>query len=825
MKKKLSLILTILIIINTLLGISSLAIEKEQTVEENNKEKQEIIADYNKLYGIEPQTESQIKLNQNERITQQLKYIAVFITFKDSTTANHLDDKQCIENAEKIFNSETLFDMQVGDKTIKVPSLKKYYQMQSYGSLSITTEIFPRKDNGEIVTYVDNHPMEYYLKYSTENPIGYKDTNEGYRRETELINNAVSAISSQISAAGITEEQIDTGGDEQVDAISFFIEGHDILNSKISWGDILWSHKTDNQNITNKILGKRVVAYNLLYAYDYTQTAGLFSLKNGTYGTILHEYGHTLGYSDLYRFGMSGKGEPVGYYDLMGTTLGSNPQDLLTYFISEYNRETNWHNPLPVINTTTQNITLSKPNYTNKSEQRAIKIQPNLGNNEYFVVEYHEKKTALGGNSADQSGLLVYRVNENNKYAGNKDGGDHGEGDHIFIFRPNEVKLGEGKGNLNQATLTSTRRTLGKELGKSNTGFDNQTIYYADGSNSGIVLEVVSQTNSSVTLNVKLPSVPGNGTQANPYQISTADMYLYMLAQDTKNKHYKIMNDIDFKGIKYPEINFKGTLEGNNKTLKNITAIGTGVFGDLENAKVQNLNVENINITPGAGSYLGGFVNNAYNTNLKNVHVKSGSVKNKDGIGETNSTGGFAGNVYNSVIIDNCSSSVSVTAPKNVGGFIGLNQNAIIKNCYTKSQVSGNTKVGAFIALQSIADNTYNIPINSSYYYTKDQTLNPVGGYNTFSHNLNTLPINELGKGIKGILIEDPNLEQIKKGDINGDGKIDTKDARLALLAYVGKTTLTEKQKNAADVDGNGKVDTKDARQILLYYVGKITHF
>ena len=36
---------------------------------------------------------------------------------------------------------------------------------------------------------------------------------------------------------------------------------------------------------------------------------------------------------------------------------------------------------------------------------------------------------------------------------------------------------------------------------------------------------------------------------------------------------------------------------------------------------------------------------------------------------------------------------------------------------------------------------------------------------------------------------------------------------------------LKQKQKNAADVDGNGKVDTKDARQILLYYVGKITHF
>lgn len=64
-----------------------------------------------------------------------------------------------------------------------------------------------------------------------------------------------------------------------------------------------------------------------------------------------------------------------------------------------------------------------------------------------------------------------------------------------------------------------------------------------------------------------------------------------------------------------------------------------------------------------------------------------------------------------------------------------------------------------------------------------------------------------------------------KLGDINKDGKVDTKDARLALLAYVGKEKLTTEQTALADVNKDTKVDTKDARQILLYYVGKIKNF
>ena len=57
-------------------------------------------------------------------------------------------------------------------------------------------------------------------------------------------------------------------------------------------------------------------------------------------------------------------------------------------------------------------------------------------------------------------------------------------------------------------------------------------------------------------------------------------------------------------------------------------------------------------------------------------------------------------------------------------------------------------------------------------------------------------------------------------GDVDNSGKVDTKDARLALRAAIGLDTLTAEQTAAADVDGSGKVATDDARTILRVAVG-----
>ena len=58
-------------------------------------------------------------------------------------------------------------------------------------------------------------------------------------------------------------------------------------------------------------------------------------------------------------------------------------------------------------------------------------------------------------------------------------------------------------------------------------------------------------------------------------------------------------------------------------------------------------------------------------------------------------------------------------------------------------------------------------------------------------------------------------------GDLNGDSKIDAKDALEVLKASVGKVTLDDTKKSFADVNKDTKIDAKDALEILKYAVGK----
>ena len=57
-------------------------------------------------------------------------------------------------------------------------------------------------------------------------------------------------------------------------------------------------------------------------------------------------------------------------------------------------------------------------------------------------------------------------------------------------------------------------------------------------------------------------------------------------------------------------------------------------------------------------------------------------------------------------------------------------------------------------------------------------------------------------------------------GDVDGNGKTEATDARLALRAAVGLDELSEDEKIAADVDHNKTVDATDARLILRAAVG-----
>ena len=57
-------------------------------------------------------------------------------------------------------------------------------------------------------------------------------------------------------------------------------------------------------------------------------------------------------------------------------------------------------------------------------------------------------------------------------------------------------------------------------------------------------------------------------------------------------------------------------------------------------------------------------------------------------------------------------------------------------------------------------------------------------------------------------------------GDVDGNGKIDATDARLALRAAVGLESLSDAQKKIADADNDGQITASDARMILRAAVG-----
>ncbi len=810
--------------------------------------------------------------------------IGILVKFADSEniapkradgTPLHIDDTDSLANAELLLNSDNPITMQTSLGAISVPSIKKYYETQSYGKLSITTKFF---------IYQDQHPMSYYSSSSDSQQLA---------RENELVNNAINSISEQVIASGITSSTLDSNNDGKIDMLTLFIE-----NSNAPASGIFHSHVYNNSgNITAKIANKPIAAHSIIYHSGSIDKYGTFSLDTGGYGTIAHELGHILGFIDLYR--SDHQGEPVGIYDLMGKNSSSNPQNILAYLVSEYSPNTNWHNPLPVISQTTKNITVSRPQFTNPSEQRAIKIQRNANDQEYFIVEYYEPHDARDGYAAKERGIIIYRINNQTNAT-----------DRVFVFRPNEPSLNAARGDLLQAPLNLNRPSLGKGLGTSKE-FDNQTIYYSDGTNSGITITVTKMDDNSVTFDIVFPEITGAGTQQSPYQISDTTTFLYLMSGDTKGKYYTITKDLDFSKIEHPRINFYGHLDGQNHTLSNIISTGAGIFdylGDYDSpSSIKNLKITNLTVKPNSiGGSLGGLASAISSSTISNVHLLSGEVNNIKGLNTLSATGGFAGNVDSTTTIDSCTSAISVKANTNVGGFIGLNQNAKISNSSTTGKVTGNTNIGSFIGIQYLTDDAYNMPQNVTYDSKVNGTIPVVG--TTYDANANkfiTTPSNMLQgitdinsdqttepekptptpkpeptlteaevlrklnltkkqnylfgfaintsisvirqslNNIKGLeIINIQSNEQIitthtklslrignttyayivvLKGDVNGDGKIQATDYVKIRNHIMGKTNLTDASLQAADINQDSKVQATDYVKVRNHIMGKST--
>lgn len=244
---------------------------------------------------------------------------------------------------------------------------------------------------------------------------------------------------------------------------------------------------------------------------------------------------------------------------------------------------------------------------------------------------------------------------------------------------------------------------------------------------TGLCILIVYGLFASISYAYDWSTNPGNGTPANPYQISTPDQLIAIGSNaNLLDKSFILLNDITFdpnnnsahlftsaviapEGIHW----FTGSFNGNGYTIFNFKINGgykLGLFGQVREGSISSVRLEDVEVTSGSAS--GGLCGFNDSGNIANCFV-SGAVAGESSIGLIcgyNDSGNLANcvaegtvtgwddysssygiicgwNSYGTIL--NCSASGSVYGYERVGGLCGLNYLGSINNCFANSYVVG----------------------------------------------------------------------------------------------------------------------------------------
>ena len=321
----------------------------------------------------------------------------------------------------------------------------------------------------------------------------YQDSTAG---DTKIVGAVLEALTAQEAAgvlAPLTAEQLDVwnGADGYIDNLTILVEGTN--------EGAYTSHKSTYGGSETVCFGLKVGAYNLI-ATSALQYTG--------YSVVSHEFLHTLGAPDLYR--LTKPGTPIGIWDQMAQ-VPPTPQYPLVYTRSILGWLT-----IPEASVS-GDYTLEPATAT--SGNRAYILKTQLSDDEYFVIEYRQKK-GFGEYEyyVPEDGLIVYRVNEAVYDHTNKNGDNF-----IYVFRPGtalnhedaleEVPYGSTTRSAvwNAAVGTTSRPSLGSSDMTADCTKD--TIFYSDGKNSGIVIDQVRfNEDGTATFHVTYPELDSEDT-------------------------------------------------------------------------------------------------------------------------------------------------------------------------------------------------------------------------------------------------------------------------------------------------------------------------
>ena len=346
--------------------------------------------------------------------------------------------------------------------------------------------------------------------------------------ETEFITEAVNkanALLSEGKLASVTG--LDSGNSEDcIDNVTFIVK---VTAGGDTKSNPYYAHKADGAGQWT-LFGNKVAAYNVIPSTSLWITDD--AVYDWGYTTISHELLHSLGAPDLYRT-TGDIGEPVGVWDHMANV--SSPAN---YPLVYTRKDLGWipESDTPTI-TESGDYTLVPAEST--SGTRAYILKTKLSSSEYFVVEYRVKTEAAQDGTRGyeynlpESGLIVYRVNtavtDHTNAAGDN---------YIYVFRPGTLdsknayetytnSYNQTVNSVNKAAVGTTSRPA---LGSSNMDdpCTEDTIFYDDGSNSGLVISNVRFENGTATFHVEFPE----------------------LSEDS----YWLMQGAEISGLQYPAI-------------------------------------------------------------------------------------------------------------------------------------------------------------------------------------------------------------------------------------------------------------------------------
>lgn len=375
---------------------------------------------------------------------QTVNNIVLFAQFDDTEGYNFMENR-----VEEI--------QQMCSKADTNRSLSGYIDTVSYGQMNVVNH-FPQLENGVITPY--NFTQE----------------------ESSYLNAELACIEAVENIDVPDDTPLDGNNDGYVDNIILIVDASAENTDSLFWPCAFSLNGLD-------INGKSTGMINL-----HNSNSIFNNYISGGAGVLCHEFMHSMGYPDLYRY--EGKtGVPVGQWDIMASN-SVFVQYPLAYMRA---RVSGWLDYETI--TSGGSYTLSPASAD--SGNRLYLLKTPLSDTEFFAVEYRQQGAPYSEEMDVKiygSGLVVYRVNT--EFSGNF----KGEKDEIYVFRPGETSLDAGEGDIFSSNYGGEDRA--SEIGSLdfNDTIADGALVYSDGTNSGIRLSDITINGDTLSFNAEFAS-------------------------------------------------------------------------------------------------------------------------------------------------------------------------------------------------------------------------------------------------------------------------------------------------------------------------------